>query len=70
MPRKTKRVSKKRNLTIPELKRSFDHLDTETKKILASSATDKVARFQKVWFSIFHKSVKKEAAEAYLAIKR
>jgi hypothetical protein len=72
MARKTRKVSKKKLSTIPELKRSFDHLDAETQKILVApgSPLEKVKRFQKVWINIFHKTITKEAAEAYLAIKR
>jgi hypothetical protein len=73
MGRKTKRaLSKTKIMTIPELKHSFDRIDNETGKILSTAApmSEKVARFQKLWQSVFQKSVKKEAAEAYLAIKR
>jgi hypothetical protein len=70
--RKTRKAQKKKVTTIPELKRSFDRLDVETQKLVASpgATSQKVAKFQKLWMSIFHKSVSKEAAEAYLAIKR
>jgi len=72
MPKKTRKASKKRVSTIPELKRSFDHLDTETRKIIAAPGTqgEKVKRLQKVWMNIFHKSLTKDAAESYLAIKK
>jgi len=72
MAKKTRKLSKRKISTIPELKRSFDHLDAETQKILAApgSPLEKVKRFQKVWMNIFHKTVSKEAAEAYLAIKK
>ncbi len=70
--RKTRKAQKKKTQTIPELKRAFDRLDTETQKLVATSGpiSQKVASFQKLWFSIFHKTITKEAAEAYLAVKR
>jgi hypothetical protein len=72
MAKKTRKLSKTKISTIPELKRSFDRLDAETQKILAApgSPLEKVKRFQKVWMNIFHKTVTKDAAEAYLAIKK
>ena len=59
-------------LTIPELKQAFSAVDTETRKILKEnlSQAEQVKKFQTVWRSIFHKPVTKEAAEAYLQIKR
>ena len=59
-------------LTIPELKHAFSAVDTETRKILKENLpqAEQVKKFQTVWRSIFHKPVTKDAAEAYLQIKR
>jgi len=58
-------------LTIPELKHTFDALDQGTRDILAKEPKEKqTAQFQRLWRSLFHRPVSKEAAEAYLAMKR
>ncbi len=64
--------SKSKPLSIPELKHSFDELDAGVREILKSGAAaeQQTKKFQKLWQSIFHRPVPKEAAESYLAIKR
>ena len=63
-----KRTSKK-VMTIPQLRKAFDTIEKETKKILQNRATA-VPEFQKLWKSVFHKSIDTKAAEAYLAMSK
>ena len=64
-----KRRSSKKVMTIPQLRKAFDTLEKETKKILQNKTTS-VSEFQKLWKSLFHKSIDSKAAEAYLAMAR
>lgn len=58
-------------LSIPELKHAFDALDQGTRAILSEGSKEQqTTKFQRLWRSIFHRPVGKEAAEAYLAMKR
>ncbi len=61
-----------RSLTIPELKRSFESLETGVHRILkdGGNQAEQTRKFQTLWKSIFHRAVSKEAAESYLSIKR
>lgn len=64
-----KRRTSKKVMTIPQLRKAFDTIERETKKILQNRATA-VPEFQKLWKSIFHKSIDTKAAEAYLAMSK
>jgi hypothetical protein len=55
--------------TIPELKRSFDRLESEVSSILKLPNTQRVKRFQEVWRRIFGRPVDTGAAAAYLSVK-
>jgi hypothetical protein len=58
-------------LSIPELKHAFDALDQGTRLLLKEgSAETQTKAFQTLWKNLFHHPVSKDAAEAYLAIKR
>lgn len=62
------RKTKKGAMTIPELRRAFDHMENFTLHIL-SKTKDQVARrkaFQKEWMKVFHRPVDDKAANAYL----
>jgi hypothetical protein len=65
-----KKTYKKKNrsvMTIPQLRKAFDTIETETKNIL-QNRTNPIPEFQKLWKSVFHKSVDVKSAEAYLAM--
>ena len=66
----TKKVSKV--MTVPQLRKAFETLDMETRKILAKHPIDdsSVSEFSKVWKSIFHKPIKAEKARSYLELQR
>jgi len=67
--RKMKRTNTK-VMTIPQLRKAFETIEQETKKILASKSGKEVSEFQKLWKSVFHKSLDSKAAEAYLAMSK
>lgn len=56
-------------MTIPQLRKAFDTIERETKKIVQNKATA-VPEFQKLWRSVFHKSIDAKSAEAYLAMSK
>jgi hypothetical protein len=62
-----KKKTYKKVMTIPQLRKAFDTIEKETKKILQNRTTA-VPEFQKLWKSVFHKSIDAQAAEAYLAM--
>jgi len=71
---KTKRDStrRKKSMTIPEIKTSFDSVEDATYRILREGGTlsEQVKKFQKEWKAIFHRPVRADSAEAYLKIKQ
>lgn len=58
-------------LSIPQLRKSFDHIDTWVESHLRKSTSIKslVPAFQAEWEKTFHREVDTKAAEAYLALK-
>jgi hypothetical protein len=70
----TRRAGKRsaKVLSIPELKRSFDAVDTGVKDILkrGDSNEKQIKAFQGLWRSIFHRTISADAAEGYLRVKR
>ncbi len=69
MARKTRKHSSKA-LTIPQLRKSFDHIDSWVESHLSKKTLkDLVPAFQAEWKKTFHHDVNAKAAEAYLAIK-
>jgi hypothetical protein len=62
------RKSKKGILTIPELRKAFDHMESFTSS-LVKRTRDPVERrkaFQKEWAKVFYRSVNDKSADAYL----
>lgn len=59
-------------MNIPELKEAFTAMEVETHALLKKGLPDAeaVKELQKVWKSIFHRSISAEAAKSYLEIKR
>jgi hypothetical protein len=70
MPGKT-RKQKSKHLTIPQLRKSFDHIDTWVENHVRKhkSVKDIIPAFQAEWKKTFHREVNAKAAEAYLALK-
>lgn len=67
MVSKVKNITRKKKtnakvLTIPQLRKAFDTIEKESKHIKSPE------EFQKLWKSVFHKSIDSKAAEAYLAM--
>jgi hypothetical protein len=56
-------------MTIPELKRSFDSLESHVASILKMPEAQRVRKFQEAWRSIFGRPVESSAAAAYLQVK-
>jgi hypothetical protein len=69
----TRRISNRRKfLTIPEIKASFDKIEQATYRILREGGTldEQVKKFKVEWKDIFHRPVRTESAEAYLKMKQ
>jgi len=58
-------------MTIPELRRAFDHMETFTARLMTKGgdANERRKAFQAEWKRIFHRSVDDKAADAYLAFE-
>jgi hypothetical protein len=71
--RKTKKHGKKHErstLTIPQLRKSFDHIDSWVEShVSKKSVKSLVPAFQEEWEKTFHREVDAKAAEAYLSLK-
>lgn len=71
MAGKTRKHTSK-SLTIPQLRKSFDHIDAWVESRIRkgkSSVKGLVPAFQAEWKRVFHREVNSKAAEAYLALK-
>lgn len=67
--RKTRKHSKS-TLTIPQLRKSFDHIDSWVEShVTKKSVKSLVPAFQEEWEKTFHREVDAKAAEAYLSLK-
>lgn len=64
MVRKTRR---QRVHTIPEVRQSFEHIEHFVDQHAHLSKDKLVSALQKEWMKVFHKSLKKSAAEAFLS---
>jgi hypothetical protein len=71
MARQTRKKNLNKVLTVPQLRKAFESVDLETRKILAKHPVDdsSVSEFQKLWKSLFHKPLKAEAARSYLELQ-
>lgn len=58
-------------MTIPQLRKAFEQMDVETKKILDKHPLNEesVKEFQKKWKQIFHKNIDSLTAESYLQLQ-
>ena len=59
---------KKGMMTIPQLRKAFDHIEDFTASLLKKTKDPKERRkaFQKEWMKTFHRSVDDKATDAYL----
>ena len=65
----TTRKQKRGMMTIPQLRKSFDHMERFTLSLLRGPTRDQAARrraFQKEWLKVFKRPVDDKAADAYL----
>lgn len=64
---KTRKL-KKGLMTIPQLRKAFDHIERYTTSLLQSTkdATERRKAFQKEWKKVFHREVDDKSADAYL----
>lgn len=64
---KTKK-QKSSTMTIPQLRKSFDHIEEYTADLLRREKDMKKCRkaFQEEWMRVFHRSIDDKAADAYL----
>jgi hypothetical protein len=72
MARKTRKHTGTKALTIPQLRKSFDHIDAWVESHVRKSkkaVKDLVPAFQSEWKKTFHREVNAKAAEAYLSLK-
>jgi hypothetical protein len=65
---KQTRKRKQGLMTIPQLRKAFDHIETKTRDILEKYSDKKSRReaFQAEWKKVFHRDVDEKAADAYL----
>ena len=66
------RKQKSKTLTIPELRKSFDHIDAWVDRHIRghkAGVKGLVPAFQSEWKKTFHREVNAKAAEAYLSLK-
>ena len=69
MARTLTRKQKKGIMTIPQLRKSFDHMEQFSTSLLRKGTKDMVAKrkaFQKEWLRVFKRPVDNKAADAYL----
>ncbi len=64
---KTRKIQKG-FMTIPQLRKAFDHIESFTQSLLHSTknAEERRKAFQKEWMKVFHRSVDDKSANAYL----
>jgi len=67
---KKEKVEKQKVLTIPMLRKAFEHIDMETRKILAKHPINEesISEFQKTWKNTFGKVIDSKTAESYLVL--
>lgn len=65
---KPTRKQKKSPMSIPQLRKAFDHIETFTAGVLSreSDTTKRRKAFQAEWMKVFHRPVDDKAADAYL----
>jgi hypothetical protein len=58
-------------LTIPMLRKAFEHIDMESRRIIRKHPINEesILEFQKLWKTTFGKSIDKKTAESYLVLQ-
>lgn len=58
----------KTSMSIPQLRKAFDHIESYTNSLLRRESDPKKRRkaFQQEWSRVFHRSIDEKAADAYL----
>ena len=58
-------------MTIPQLRKAFEHIDLKTKEILSKHPVNEesIKEFQTSWKQVFGKDIDKKTAEAYLILQ-
>jgi len=58
-------------MSVPQLRKAFEKIDMETRKILAKHPIDEssVSEFQKTWKATFHKTIDDSTAKSYLELQ-
>jgi hypothetical protein len=71
MVKQKTRKLKKGLMTIPQLRKAFDHIERFTDSLLkkTSDKDERRKAFQKEWSKVFHRSVDDKSANAYLAFE-
>lgn len=71
MVKQKTRKLKKGLMTIPQLRKAFDHIERFTDSLLKKTSNSEERRkaFQKEWSKVFHRSVDDKSANAYLAFE-
>lgn len=70
MARKTRKISKGKVISIPELRRGFEHIETFAQRLVASMSAKKMTKaaaineYAKEWKRVFHRSLPAKSAEA------
>lgn len=71
MVKQKTRKLKKGLMTIPQLRKAFDHIEHYTESLLkkTSNSDERRKAFQKEWSKVFHRAVDDKSANAYLAFE-
>ena len=58
-------------MTVPQLRKAFEQIDIDTKRILGKHPINEesIKEFQKAWKNVFHKNVDNSTAESYLQLQ-
>ena len=66
--RKKNNTKKVHVMTVPQLRKAFEQIDADTKKILSKHPIndESVKDFQKSWKQVFHKDIDGVSAKSYL----
>lgn len=66
--RKQKKSHSKGAMSIPQLRKAFDHIEEYTVRLISREKDKKKQRraFQEEWMRVFHRSIDDKAADAYL----
>jgi len=69
--RKKNSLKKSTIMTVPKLRKAFEQIDIDTKKILQKHPINEesISEFQKCWKQVFHKNIDSSTAESYLQLQ-